>query len=171
MANFPNEIDLRMFQPASPPKSPAKEIQKSRENSTISRPKSSQPRVEVPAPSTPAVKFQNQDDQLKFPPVVNDKLEEVTSEKPSTANEIISHAHAFDSHNHAELSHAQSHVTTDADKYLFTRLTIKVILLMLQIKIQGIAIEIMPIQMTFRHLQGIAAKRLYHLIALIGNTL
>ena len=128
MANFPNEIDLRMFQPASPPKSPTKEIQKSRENSIISRPKSSQPRVEVPAPSTPAVKFKNQDDQLKFPPVVNDKPEEVTSEKPSTANEIISHTHIFDSDKtHAELSLAQSHGTTDADKYLFTRLTIKVI--------------------------------------------
>ena len=130
MANFPNEIDLRMFQPPSPPKSPPKEIQRSRENSSISRPKSSQPRVEVQAPSTPAVKLKNQDDKLKFPPVANknDKPEEVTSEKPSTANEIISHTHIFDSDKtHAELSHAQSHGTTDADKYLFTRLTIKVI--------------------------------------------
>ena len=129
MANFPNEIDLRMFQPPSPPKSPPKEIQRSRENSSISRPKSSQPRVEVQAPSTPAVKLKNQDDQLKFPPVANknDKPEEVTSEKMSTANEIITHAHTFDSNNHAELSHAPNHVITDADKYLFTRLTIKVI--------------------------------------------
>ena len=31
MANFPNEIDLRMFQPASPPKSPIKQIDKASE--------------------------------------------------------------------------------------------------------------------------------------------
>ena len=125
MANFPNEIDLRMFQPASPPKSPIKQIEKATENSPISRPKSSQPRVEQKSENAP----------IKLPPVANknEKSEEVTTEKMSTANEIISHAHTFDSNNHAELSYAPNHVTsnqhvsTDADKYLFTRLTIKVI--------------------------------------------
>ena len=134
MANFPNEIDLRMFQPPSPPKSPTKQIEKTTENSSILRPKSSQARVEHIS-STSAAKSKNQSDQIKLPPVANknEKLEEVTSEKLSTANEIISHAHTFDSNNHAELSHAPNHVTSnqhvtaDADKYLFTRLTIKVI--------------------------------------------
>ena len=125
MANFPNEIDLRMFQPASPPKSPIKQIETATENSQILRPKSSQPRVEQ----------KSENATIKLPPVANknEKSEEVTSEKMSTANEIISHAHTFDSNNHAELSYAPNHVTsnqhvsTDADKYLFTRLTIKVI--------------------------------------------
>ena len=125
MANFPNEIDLRMFQPASPPKSPIKQIETATENSSILRPKSSQPRVEQKSENAP----------IKLPPVANknEKSEEVTTEKMSTANEIISHAHTFDSNNHAELSYAPNHVTsnqhvsTDADKYLFTRLTIKVI--------------------------------------------
>ena len=125
MANFPNEIDLRMFQPASPPKSPIKQIETATDNSLILRPKSSQQRVEQKSENTP----------IKLPPVTNknEKSEEVTTEKMSTANEIISHAHTFDSNNHAELSYAPNHVTsnqhvsTDADKYLFTRLTIKVI--------------------------------------------
>ena len=125
MANFPNEIDLRMFQPASPPKSPIKQIETATENSSTLRSKSSQQRVEQKSENAP----------IKLPPVANknEKSEEVTTEKMSTANEIISHAHTFDSNNHAELSYAPNHVTsnqhvsTDADKYLFTRLTIKVI--------------------------------------------
>ena len=127
MANFPNEIDLRMFQPASPPKSPVKQIEKPAEKSSILRPKSGQPRIDQ--------KSKNESDLIKLPPVPNknEKSEEVTNEKMSTANEIIPHAHTFDSNNHAELSYAPNHVTsnqhvsTDVDKYLFTRLTIKVI--------------------------------------------